>query len=135
MVLLELFIALVVALILSGAFALWPNPEKRKTGLFWLFLILFLATWAGGLWIRPFGPTVFGIHWLTFLLVGLILALILSITSPQRPPRGRHETLDILERIEQEKEMERFAHITLNTFFWVLLGGLIMAIIIHYIWK
>jgi len=132
-ILLQFVMALVVAFVLSGVFALATGRGSKRTGLFWLFLIIFMATWAGGVWLRPFGPTLWGIHWVTFFLVGLIFALILAVFSPGRPPRGRHETLDMLERIEQEKEIEQFTYITLNIFFWVLLLVLVVVIFIHYL--
>lgn len=133
MIILEVLIALSVSLLLSSVFALATRRGGRRTGLFWLFLIIFLATWAGGIWLRPFGPTLWGIHWLAFLSVGLILALILALSAPGKPPKGRHETLEMLERIRKEKEMEKFAYITLNTFFWVVILALFVVIIIRYI--
>ena len=106
--------------------------KPRKTGLVWLFLMIFLATWAGGTWLKPFGPTLWGIHWLAFLLVGIIIVMFLVIFIPQKTPKGRQDTLDMLERIEQEKELEKVAYITLNIFFWVLLSALVIAIILRY---
>jgi hypothetical protein len=135
MIILEVLIALTISLLLSSVFALATRRGGRRTGLFWLFLIIFLATWAGGIWLRPFGPTLWGIHWLAFLLVGLILALIIAVSAPGRPPKGRHETLDMLERIRKEKEMEKLAYITLNTFFWVVVLALFVVIIIRYIFR
>lgn len=134
MIFLEFLTALLVAIALCGVFTLAARKGGRRRGVLWLFLVIFLATWAGGIWMKPWGPVMWGIHWLTFLLVGLILALILLVSAPQRPPRGRHETLDMLERIEHEKEMEEVAYFTLNTFFWFLLFVLIVAILVRYIW-
>jgi hypothetical protein len=105
----------------------------RRTGLIWLFLVIFLATWAGGIWLKPFGPTLWGTHWLAFLLVGLVVFLFLIIVIPRKAPRGRYETLDMLDRIEQEKELEEVAYITLSIFFWILLSVLVIAIILRYI--
>jgi hypothetical protein len=135
MIILEVLTAFSVALLLSGVFALATRRGGRRTGLFWLFLIIFLATWAGGIWLRPFGPTLWGIHWLAFFLVGLVLALIIAVSAPGRPPKGRHETLDMLEQIEKEKEMEKLAYITLKPFFWVVLLALFVAIVIRYIFR
>lgn len=132
MLFLELIAALFVALILSGVFALATRRGRRKTGFFWLFLIIFLATWAGGIWIRPFGPILWGIHWLAFLLIGLVMALVLALSATDKFPRGRHETLNMLERIEQEKEVEKITYVTLSIFFWILVTVLIVAIIFRY---
>ena len=86
---LELITALIVALILSGLFAMATRRGGRRTGLIWIFLLIFFATWAGGVWLRPFGPTLWGVHWLSFLIIGIIVSLVLAVLTPQRGPRGR----------------------------------------------
>lgn len=130
----DILVALIFALLLSLLFALLTPGEKKKAGLFWLFLILFLATWAGGIWMRPFGPTLWGLHWLIFVIVGVLVALFLSLSALRRAPRGRHETIDILEQMEKEEELETVAYITLGLFFWVLLAFLVVAVYVRYIW-
>jgi len=101
--------------------------------LIWLFLLIFLAIWAGGVWIRPFGPTLWGLHWLVFVLAGLMISLLLIIILPRKTPAGRHETLNMLERVELEKELETLTYITLGIFFWILIIGLVIAIILHHV--
>jgi len=133
MFILELLIAVGVSLILSALFVLATRRGGRRAGLVWLFLIIFLATWAGGVWLRPFGPTIWGIHWLAFVLAGLFVLGILAIAAPQRAPRGRHETLDMLERVARERELDQVTYLTLGTFFWILLVALIIAIIVRYV--
>lgn len=130
---LELTTALIVALILSGLFAFATRRRGQRTGILWIFMILFFATWAGGVWIRPFGPTLFGIHWMMYLLIGLILALIMAASGRHRAPRGRRETLNMLDEVKEEHEMEQFTYITLSMFFWVLLLSLIAAVVIRYV--
>jgi hypothetical protein len=133
MVIPEFFISFILAVLLAGLYMLVTRGAGRRTGLIWLFLIILLATWAGGVWLKPFGPTLWGIHWLPFILVGLVVFLFLIIVLPRKAPRGRQETLDMLERIEQEKELEEVAYITLSIFFWILLSVLLIAIILRYI--
>ena len=130
MLILDLLAALVVAIILSALFALATRRDARKKGLIWLFLLIFLVTWSGGIWARPFGPTLWGVHWLTFFLVGVIVALVLAVFSH---PRGRRETLDMLERMEEEKVMEEATYVTLSLFFWLLLIALIVAVAVRYV--
>jgi hypothetical protein len=132
MVVPEFVISLVIAVIVTGVFLFLVRKTGRRTGLLWLFLLVFLAVWAGGVWVRPFGPTLWGIHWVSFLLIGLLVILFLVIFTPKRPPRGRHETLDMLDRIQDEKNMEELAWITLSVFFWILLFGLVIAIVLRY---
>jgi hypothetical protein len=129
----ELLASFIIAVILTALYMLVTRAAGPRTGLIWLFLIVFLATWAGGVWLRPFGPALWGIHWLNFLLMGLVIVLFLVIIIPRKAPRGRQETLDMLDRIEQEKELEEAAYITLSIFFWILLSVLVIAIILRYI--
>lgn len=132
MFILELLIAVCVSLFLSVLFVVATRRGGRRTGLVWLFLIIFLAAWAGGVWLKPFGPTIWGIHWLAFVLAGLFVLGIFTIAAPQRAPRGRHDTLDMLERVARERELEQVTYVTLGTFFWILLVALIIVIIIRY---
>jgi len=133
MLLLELLASLTVALVLSALFALATWKRGLRKGLFWVFLILFLSTWAGGVWMKPFGPAVWGIHWLSFLLVGVVVALVLAVARPRPKPQGRQQTIEMLERMEQKREVEQAAWITLTIFFWVLVLTLLSAIIFRYV--
>ena len=129
----DLLIALTVAFFISAPLIIATGRRGRRKGIFWLFLIIFTATWAGGIWIRPFGPTFMGVPWSGFLVAGLVFVLILASFFPQKPPEGRQETLEMLEQIEQEDNFEQVVYITLNLFFWLLLCVLIIAIISRYL--
>ena len=133
MVIPEFAVSFIIAIFFTGLYVLLTRGGGRRTGLIWLFLIIFLTTWAGGIWLRPFGPMLWGVHFLTFLLAGLTIVLFLIIAVPRKAPRGRRETLDMLERIEQEKALEKLTYITLSLFFWILLAILVIAIILHQI--
>jgi len=133
MFILEVIFAVCISLLLSGLFVLVTRNRSGKTGSLWLFLIIFLATWAGGIWLKPFGPSLWGIHWLGFLVAGLFVSIILVITTPNRAPKGRRETLDILEKVARNRELDQITYLTLGIFFWILLAFLIIAIISRYI--
>lgn len=133
MVIPEFSVSFIIAVFSTGLYILVTRGDGRRTGLIWLFLIIFLATWAGGTWLRPFGPSLWGIQWLTFLLVGLVIVLFLIIAVRRKAPKGRHETLDMLERIEEEKALEKVAYITLSIFFWILLSILVIAILLRHV--
>jgi hypothetical protein len=133
MVIPEFSVSFIIAVFFTGLYVLLTRGDGRRTGLIWLFLTIFLITWAGGIWLKPFGPTFWGIQWLTFLLSGLVVVLFLIIAVPRKAPRGRHETIDMLERIEEEKALEKATFLTLSLFFWILLALLVAAIILHQI--
>ncbi len=85
------------------------------------FVILFLATWGVSLWITPYGPLLFGVRWLSMLIVAAIFALLLA-SWPASPPRSANEAL---ERANEQAGLER----SVNAFFWVLVVVLIIVII------
>ncbi|MGW8303227.1 MAG: hypothetical protein ACWGNO_14210, partial [Desulfobacterales bacterium] len=110
----EFLISLVVALVLCVIVALVTRRRARRTGFVWFFLFVLMATWAGGVWIRPFGPAMGDIRWLQFLVVGLLVVLIFALFTPLKPPQGRRDTLDQLEEIARQKELTKVTYITLG---------------------
>jgi len=119
--LLALFFALIFTLILGIRYQRlgpWHRIEA-------FFVILFLATWAVGLWITPFGPQFFGAYWVPFFLISLIFALLLAAT-PSGPPKNTQEA------IQQAREQTGI-EMTINYFFWVLVFTLIFTILGYYL--
>ena len=128
----EFFVALIVALLVSVLFGYAQRRRIPRKGFFWFFLILLLATWAGGMWIGPFGPSFRGIFWLPFVLVAVVVGAFLAAIAPRRAPTGRIETLEMLEEIEQKRKLEKLTYISFGVFFWVALFALITVIIVRY---
>lgn len=64
------------------------HPDIEPGSIFVTLLILFLATWAGGVWLVPIGPRIWGVAWGSFVVVGLIIALVIVAVSTvdERPP-------------------------------------------------
>ena len=135
----EFIIAFVVAVFFSTmlVFALgWGRPDRR--GIFptilYLFILIFLFTWAGGIWLAPLGSRTWSVHWLPFFIVGFIITLMLITLIPPRWRRHR-STIEIIEKKEDER-IDRETAKGLNIFFWVLLIILTITIIVRYlIWK
>ena len=90
----ELFIAFIISFVLS---------------------IIFLVTWAIGGWIAPVGPSLNGILWISFLIVGVIAALILAPAIPPRLQRPRN-----MEEAKQQAEAASETRAMLGAFFWML---------------
>lgn len=118
----EVFVALAIALLVSVLFGVAMRRKIPRKGFFWFFLILFLSTWAGGIWIGPFGPSFRGIYWMPFVLVAVLAGFLLAALASRRAPRFRIETLEKLEEIEQERKLEKLTYISFGLFF---LDGLI----------
>jgi len=122
----DLLFALAVALLLTAIFAAGFR-NRGPWAAWWVFLlVVFLAAWAGGVWITPFGPLLFDTYWLPILVVGLIFALLLAAAVPARAPRTRAEAI-------AEARAEEEAAAAFSVFFWILLIGLAIAIVLAYV--
>jgi hypothetical protein len=120
-----LFVGLILTLVFTGGL---PR-QGRWANFIFFFGIVFLAAWAGGVWITPVGTSFWGVYWLSFVLVGLIVALVLAQGLPRRPPRSRQEAIkQALEMIDEQREAEK----AFGLFFWLLIGVLLFVIIMHY---
>jgi len=125
---LDMVFALVIALLFTAIFTAGFR-SRGPWGAWWVFLlVLFLATWAGGIWITPFGPPMFGVYWLPFVFVGLVFALLLTATVPAETRRLRPYTEETAEMVAEETAIA-----AIGTVFWVLLVGLILVTILWYV--
>ncbi len=122
----DILFALAVALLLTALFDRGFRNRGPWTSLWVFFLLIFLASWAGGLWVTPVGPPLFGIYWLPFVFVGIIFALLIAAAAPARPPRSRAEAI---ERARAQEEVSE----ALSVFFWVWIIGLLLVIVLAYI--
>jgi len=119
--LVDLMLALAVALLLTAIFA--AGLGSRRLGSNWLifFGLVTLAAWAGGVWIPPVGPPVLGIYWVPFLFVGLVATVLWAVTNR---PEGA-------EREGNGPEAEEVG-LTFSLFVWILMIGLALAILLAY---
>ena len=129
----ELFLALAIAVLCSLLFSWMLRRGGPRYGFPIFFLAIFLITLAGGLWLKPIGPLGWGIYWLPFIVVGIVGSVLLFLAAPKRPPVNRRETLEMLDRIEQEKELEQTAYLSFNIVMRVLLVLLVAAVILAYL--
>ena len=80
-----------IALVVAGgctatlAWRVGARGPNRLMGYLSLFLFLFMAVWAGGLWLRPIDPELWDTAWLGYLLTGLVFWLVLGIYLTRRP--------------------------------------------------
>ncbi len=115
-ILFAFIVAVIVTAILIVVFRHRPGVNV------WIFLIiLFLGTWAGGVWVKPFGPPLWGDYWLSFLAAGLFIGIIIAAIASMHPRTD-----------EVERRQERETEAVLGFFFWVLIIGLIFAVIAYY---
>lgn len=100
-----------------------PEGSGGETAVF--FLILFFVIWAGGVWLQPFGPAVYGVFWAPFFVAGLVAVLVLAAG---RPSGARHSSR---ETAGSERALEAEA-VTVGWAFWLLLVLLLFALTLRY---
>jgi hypothetical protein len=109
----------VISLIFGFGFrraAAWP-------GFFFLFLIIFLFSWAVGVWLVPFGPVIGEAYWLPFLVGAVFIAVIMAaLAPPERRPRAA----------EPERAQAAETEAAFGIFFWLLVVLLLIAIAVYY---
>lgn len=126
-----LFAFLIALLIASALSALFGGRGVSRVGTWPVFLFLFLIllpmTWAGGIWIAPFGPVLWDGYWLPFVAVGILVALMMAALAPpsRRPSRS-------VDNPEEPVHSEEIAALAVGIFFWLVLLGLVVAIYARY---
>ncbi len=86
-----------------------------------LLVVVFLLTWAGGVWLEPFGPPIGKVYWLPFTLIAILVAILLAAVLPPRV----HTHAQVVER---EHEVE----VGLGVFFWTLVAALAAIVVLGY---
>lgn len=126
----HIILAIVFAVIFS---ALLVAPARRKgpgpgEGFLFFFLILFLFIWAGGAWITPFGPVMWGAPWLSFLLIAVLIAVLVGALTETPRPRSDQE-----KETREEVAVEEASVLTFGIFFWFFVLFMIAAITASYL--
>jgi cytochrome bd-type quinol oxidase subunit 1 len=122
----EALFALAMAVLFTIIFTLGFQRRGPWSSTLLFFIVVFLAAWAGSLWISPIGPAFAGIYWVPIVAVALLFALMLSTMLPRRPPTQKVETISQVKR--DEKVTER----VFDAFFWMLVVGLGIIILLGY---
>jgi hypothetical protein len=126
----EFLLALVIAAVLTIIFAVGFRRQGWGTGLFLFFFILFLATWAGGLWISPFEPLFYGVPLLSFLFVAIIIALLLTALTP---PATRLPHPERQLKVKREAKSGTGTLAAADVILWILMLGLMVAVVAAYV--
>lgn len=126
MVLMELLLAVTTGVLLASTLA---YPLRRRgpgplRGLLFFFVLVFLAAWAGGVWLVPVGPALLGVPLLGFLLAGVVVALILAAASPAQPSP--------MPEVQRDSAAAEAIALTLGVFFYLVVATLIVLIAVHY---
>jgi hypothetical protein len=118
----DLVFAIAVGLALAAIFSLIFRRTGPWASFFVFFSIIALAAWAGGVWLQPVGPPLFGVFWIPFLIFGFIFAILMAAAAPRRVYRSRRQAGDDIAVIA-----------AFDVFFIVLVVVLVAAIIVGYL--
>jgi hypothetical protein len=130
MILLDFVIAFFVALLLSLVVFVGLRRTGPWASFLFLFLALFLATWAGGIWITPIGQPLGGSYWLPFLMAGVVFALLLASITPA--DRTEESTIKLVTE-EEKQARERTVRRAAGVLFWLFAGVLVLIIVLRYL--
>ncbi len=106
-----------------------PGP---MAGLVVFAVLLFLAVWAGGIWLGPIGPLAWGVPWLTFVLVGVIVTLFLATMLPPVSQAAQAEPPPTLEQTAADQAASSAALLAISGFFWALILLLLALVVVGY---
>jgi hypothetical protein len=123
---LNLLFAFLFGLLITIVFSAGFNRKGPWNNIFTFFIIVFLATWAGGIWVLPFGPALFGVSWLPYLFISLAAGLILAASAAPQLTRKEKKIVD--RKIDKEEKVKRY-----DIFFILIVVFLAAAIIVRYI--
>lgn len=126
MILTSILISIVLALIFSSLLVFGFNRRVAgpMSGMLILFLIIFLFTWGVGAWLVPVGPVNWGVSWLGYLFIAVLLMLLLGVMLPPTKPRSRIIRKSEIDETVKEREASQAISITFGTFFWLMLLAL-----------
>ncbi|HEY6160437.1 MAG TPA: hypothetical protein VI112_04415, partial [Bacteroidia bacterium] len=113
-----------LALLLTLVFSTSYRHQGPLGGLLLFFLIIFLATWAGQLWISPIGPLMLGIAWGPLVFVAFLFAILLMALAAGNPKPAK--TNNASEAVNEGPV------VAIGMFFWFLLVILLVAIAVGY---
>jgi hypothetical protein len=127
----ELLMAFLVALLLSVVMVVvfrWQAPGAKGywSTMLYLFSLLFMASWAGGVWLAPIGSAVWDVYWLPFLITGVIFLLLLLAVMPFRRPRTAEEA-------DQEAQIRAGSAGIVSVGFWIFIIALAISVIAYYL--
>ncbi|MFW5733797.1 MAG: hypothetical protein ACOCWR_01940 [Oceanidesulfovibrio sp.] len=130
------FIHFLIALIMALAVMLVTRGFRRRgpwPAMWPLVVIILLTSWAGGMWITPVGPTLWGAPLLPFAAAAILIALFFA-ALPKRPQEKIREEETQVELVTSEEQHEReHQDYVLGWVFWFLAVLLMLAIIIRYL--
>jgi hypothetical protein len=116
----KIFVSFIISFVFSLFFVvLYRNKPISPSWVIVFFLLLFMSGLAAQYWVIPFGPTIYGIHWMPILTVILIITFLFASPSPQQRSS-----------MSGEKEPVALFPVVSAFYMWMVLIILLLAVII-----
>jgi hypothetical protein len=126
MIIADIILAFILALFFAVIFNVAMRSRQRALPIAFIFILFFLFAWAGGLWIRPLGPPVFGVYWIPSLVATILIFLVLiSFAQDETKKKGAASA----EASGSNAAVTAAVGLTL----WILFAGLIAVIVVAYL--
>lgn len=126
----DLGAAVIIAFILTLIFA--GLKQRGPWGSLWtFFLIVLLATWAIGALFNPIGPSVWGIYFLPFLIVGVFVAVLLAAVTQAEPFKDRPR--EVRGAMDDDEARKVSVGASIGMLFWLLVVFLVILLITQYV--
>jgi hypothetical protein len=109
--------SLLVTMVITWAMSAFSRRPLR--GLWLFFLVVFLATWAGQLWITPFGPQYWGVNVFSLILVSVFFSFFVFALVP----------------FKKKDDVVQGAFFIMGIFFWIMIILLVAAIAAGYYYR
>lgn len=128
-ILLSVLFALLFASLLTYGFRRrGPGPAR---GMVFLFLIIFMFTWAIGSWLEPIGPVHWGVTWLGYFLVAFLIMLLIGALLPQVKSQSQVITKSELDKEVREDKRTGSMELTFGFIFWLMILSLFILAMIR----
>ncbi len=118
--------SLVISLFFVIIFAVLAGRRGPWNNIAVFFLVVFLATWGIGSYLRFLWFPVMGVYWLPFFLVALLFSLLLASILAQKPSSREPGELEEVRNVKRPP-------LKLGLFFWLFIAVLLILIIIIYL--
>ena len=127
----DLLFTFFFAVLFTFVFVVLLRTRGPWSGIPLFFVVLFLAIWAGGIWLSPFGAVVWSKRWQAFFFVGLFVSLLLAAAVASTPVEK--STVELVD-VEKRKSEKKAVFTALSIFFWILVAALLAAIVVRYMY-
>lgn len=128
-ILLDVLLALLVGLLFAAilVYGFGRRAPGPMAGFLFFAVLLFFVVWAGSVWIAPIGPELWGVPFVTMLLVGLVVAMIIAAVAAPAP-------IETTAPDQQGVAPPAAAGWGCGILFWLTIAILLAAAVARYTW-